>query len=212
MCIFTIASMRRVTVEQLLNDLRRMVRIALESRYNWHHNLTVAMQEKSSVFYEAPPPQASRELAELRMSPDYSPPFQIIRRRVIDDYNEGKMTIDATVVIRIGDIEETEAARGVGVVHALDLALRKALLKYFSYLATVRVTETYTHGSGESTEAEVISVKKFSDGRTTWTTMAKSANTVEAGWSSLVDGYEWRINMENFRTKRLLGNPRLSSR
>ncbi len=199
-------------MEQLLSNLRPIARTALERRYACHHNLTVAVQEKLSVFYEAPPPQASRELAELRISPDYSPPFQIIRRRVIDDYNEGKMTIDATVVIRIGDIEETEAARGVGVVHALDLALRKALLKYFSYLATVRVTETYTHGSGESTEAEVISVKKFSDGRTTWTTMAKSANTVEAGWSSLVDGYEWRINMENFRAKRLLGNPRLSSR
>ncbi len=170
------------------------------------------MQEKSSVFYEAPPPQASRELAELRASPGYSPPFQVMRRRVIDDFNEGKMTIDATVVIRIGDLEETEAARGVGVVHALDLALRKALLKYFPYLDSVKVTETYTHGSGESTEAEVISVKKFSDGHITWVTMAKSANTVEAGWNSLVDGYEWRINMENFRTKRLMNNPRLSSR
>ena len=92
------------------------------------------------------------------------------------------------------------------------MALRKALLKYFPVLASVKVTETYTHGSGESTEAEVVSVKKFSDGRSTWTTMAKSANTVEAGWNSLVDGYEWRINAENFRTKRMLDNPRLSSR
>jgi len=172
----------------------------------------VPTQDNPSVFYEAPPPQASRELAQLRTDAGYEPPFQIIRRRVIDDYNEGKMTIDATVVIRIGDVEETEAARGVGVVHALDMALRKALLKYFPVLASVKVTETYTHGSGESTEAEVVSVKKFSDGRSTWTTMAKSANTVEAGWISLVDGYEWRINAENLRTKRVLDNPRLSSR
>jgi 2-isopropylmalate synthase len=172
----------------------------------------VPVEEKPSVFYEAPPPLASRELAELRTNRDYQPPFEIIRRRVIDDFYEGRMTIDATVVIRIGDIEETEAARGVGVVHALDMALRKALLKYYPFLAAVRVTETYTHGSGESTEAEVISVKKFSDGHSTWTSMAKSANTVEAGWSSLVDGYEWRINAENFRTRRLMGNPRLSSR
>src|SRR4029077_4329184 len=147
------------------------------------------MQEKRSVFYEAPPPQASRELAELRMSPDYQPPFQIVRRRVIDDFNEGKMTIDATVVISIGNIEETEAARGVGVVHALDMALRKALLKYFPFLAPVRVIETYMHASGESTEAEVMSIKKFSDGQSAWTTLAKSANTAEAGWQSLVDGY-----------------------
>ena len=149
---------------------------------------------------------------QLRMQANYKPPFQVIRRRVIDDYNEGKMTIDATVVIRIGDLEETEAASGVGVVHALDMALRKALLKYFPFLAGVKVTETYTHGSGESTEVEVVSVKKFSDGSATWTTMAKSANTVEAGWSSLVDGYEWRIHNENLKAMRSLGNPRLSSR
>jgi len=170
------------------------------------------MQEKSSVFYEAPPPQASRELAELRMSPDYQPPFQIVRRRVIDDFNEGKMTIDATVVLRIGDVEETEAARGVGVVHALDLALRKALLKYFPFLAPVRVIETYMHASGESTEAEVMSIKKFSDGQSAWTTLAKSANTAEAGWQSLVDGYEWRISHERNKLRRMAANPRLSRR
>lgn len=169
-------------------------------------------RDTESMFYEAAAPQASRELAELRLSKDYTPPFEIVRRRVIDDSYEGKMTIDATVVIRVGAVEETEAARGVGVVHALDLALRKALLKYFPYLEAVRVTETYTHGSGETTEAEVLSVKKFSDGRSSWTTLAKSVNTVEAGWQSLVDGYEWRINNENLRLMRAGQSPRISQR
>ncbi len=168
--------------------------------------------DRQSSFYEAEVPQASRELRELRSSRDYEVPFEIVRRRVIDDYFEGKMTIDATVVIRVGNREETEAARGVGVVNALDLALRKALLKYFPYLETVHVTETYTHGSGDSTEAEVISVKKFSDGQQQWTTLAKSVNTVEAGWNSLVDGYEWRIYMENMKTRRASQNPRFSRR
>src|SRR5208337_4021354 len=121
-------------------------------------------------------PQASRELAELRTSSDYQPPFEVVRRRVIDDYYEGKMTIDATVVIRVG------------------------------------VTETYTHASGEGTEADVVSVKKFSDGHSTWSTLAKSANTVEAGWQSLLDGYEWRINNENLKLARVGSNPRLSRR
>ena len=170
------------------------------------------MPESQSLFYETETPQASRELAELRTSLHYVPPFEIVRRRVIDDWLEGRMTIDATVIIRVGNIEETEAARGIGVVNALDTALRKALMKYFPFLDSVRVTETYLHASGESTEAEVMSVKKFSDGHMVWATLAKSTNSVEAGWKSLVDGYEWRINMENFRTKRLMGNPRLSSR
>jgi 2-isopropylmalate synthase len=168
--------------------------------------------EHESIFHEAEVPQASRELDELRSTPGYRPPFEIIRRRVIDDYFEGRMTIDAMVVIRVGDVEETGAARGVGVVHALDLSLRKALLKYFPYLESVRVTETYTHAAGETTEAEVVSIKKFSDGRHTWATLAKSANTVEAGWKSLLDGYEWRINMESLWNAQKTRDPRLSQR
>src|SRR5579863_8202678 len=109
--------------------------------------------QRDSMFYETETPQASRELAELRTASDYAPPFAVVRRRVIDDFYEGKMTIDATVVLLIGTVEETEAARGVGVVHALDVALRKALLKYFPFLELVRVIETYMHASGESTEA-----------------------------------------------------------
>jgi 2-isopropylmalate synthase len=122
------------------------------------------------------------------------------------------MTIDATVMIRVGDVEQTEAARGVGVVNAFDNALRKALLKYFPYLEGVRVTETYSHASGESTEAEVMSVKKFSDGKIRWATLAKSTNLVEAGWRSLVDGYEWRILQEMSRQRRQSENPHLSRR
>ncbi|HLW70364.1 MAG TPA: alpha-isopropylmalate synthase regulatory domain-containing protein [Candidatus Binataceae bacterium] len=151
-------------------------------------------------------------MAELRTSRDYVPPFEVVRRRVIDDFFEGRMTIDATVVIRVGSVEQTEAARGVGVVNAFDLALRKALFKYFPYLESVRVTETYAHASGDSTEAEVMSVKKFSDGKLHWTTLAKSTNLVEAGWKSLVDGYEWRIVQEERKMRRQMGNPRLSQR
>lgn len=165
-----------------------------------------------TIFYETEAPQASRELAELRTSRDYVPPFEVVRRRVIDDFFEGRMTIDATVVIRVGSVEQTEAARGVGVVNAFDLALRKALFKYFPYLESVRVTETYAHASGDSTEAEVMSVKKFSDGKLHWTTLAKSTNLVEAGWKSLVDGYEWRIVQEERKMRRQMGNPRLSQR
>jgi hypothetical protein len=72
------------------------------------------------------------------------------------------------------------------------------------------VTETYAHASGESTEAEVMSVKKFSDGKLSWTTLAKSTNLVEAGWKSLVDGYEWRIVQEERKLRRQAENPRLT--
>ncbi|HVA69007.1 MAG TPA: hypothetical protein VNF45_06810 [Candidatus Binataceae bacterium] len=168
--------------------------------------------ESQSMFFEAETPQASRELEELRRSADYVPPFAVIRRRVIDDYNDGRMTIDATVLIRVGGVEEFEAASGVGALHSLDLVLRKILLKHFPFLDPVRVLETYTHATSASTEADVMSVNKFSDGRLNWVTLVKSANTIEAGWQSLVDGYEWRINYENAKLRRMAANPRIPRR
>jgi 2-isopropylmalate synthase len=168
--------------------------------------------ERQADFYEAEPPQASRELAKLRESSGYMPPFQIVRRRVIDDLYDGKMIVDATLIIRIGDVEETEAASGVGVLHALDTALRKALLKYFPYLEPVKVIETYQHATGASTEADVVSVKKFADGDLVWTTLAKSSNTIESAWISLLDGYEWRIVQEKARLRRMHLNPKWSQR
>ncbi|HVN29053.1 MAG TPA: alpha-isopropylmalate synthase regulatory domain-containing protein [Candidatus Binataceae bacterium] len=168
--------------------------------------------DRQTSFYEAEIPQASRELKEFRTSAAYEPPFEVVRRRIIDDFYEGKLTVDATIVIRIGECEETEAARGVGVVNALDSALRKALLKYFPSVANIKVTETYTHGSGESTEAEVVSVKKFSDGAQSWTTMAKSSDAVEASWKSLVDGYEWRIYTEARKARRAAEHARPAGR
>jgi hypothetical protein len=97
-------------------------------------------------------------------------------------------------------------------LHALDVALRKALLKYFPYLEPVKVIETYQHATGASTEADVVSVKKFADGDLVWTTLAKSSNTIESAWVSLLDGYEWRIIQENARLRRMNANPRLSKR
>jgi hypothetical protein len=57
-----------------------------------------------------------------------------------------------------------------------------------------------------------MSIKKFSDGQIAWTTLAKSANTAEAGWQSLVDGYEWRIEHERNKLRRTAANPRFSRR
>ena len=57
-----------------------------------------------------------------------------------------------------------------------------------------------------------MSVKKFADGDLVWTTLAKSSNTIESAWVSLLDGYEWRIIQENARLRRIHANPRWSKR
>src|SRR5208283_2272146 len=45
--------------------------------------VTSMSEQSASFFFETDAPQASRELAELRTTGNYEPPFEVVRRRVI---------------------------------------------------------------------------------------------------------------------------------
>src|SRR5260370_9701911 len=100
--------------KSIIMATERVLETRLPAYDNYSIDITVTMRvfpmtsdrqpdtERQADFYEAEPPQASRELAKLRTSSDYVAPFEIIRRRVIDDMYEVKMTVDATMIIRLG--------------------------------------------------------------------------------------------------------------
>jgi hypothetical protein len=147
----------------------------------------------TEFFDTATAPRASQEVDRWRGNPLYTPPFRVIRWRVVDEQWEGRSAIDAVVVVEIDGNEDFGAAQGVGGVNALDKALQRVLIKHFPFIEGVRVMESYTHRGGESTAAEVVSVQKFSDGQHQWSTMRKSRDLLASAWMALVDGYEWII-------------------
>jgi len=150
--------------------------------------------QSTEFFDEATAPQASQQVERWRKDPSYRPPFRVVRWRVVDEQWEGRSAIDVIVVVEIQGVEDFCAAQGVGGVNALDLALRGVLIKHFPSLVGVQVIESYTHRGGEGTAAEVVSIKKFSDGRRRWSTMRKSQDILASAWMALVDGYEWVIS------------------
>jgi LeuA allosteric (dimerisation) domain len=151
--------------------------------------------QPTEFFDEATAPQASQQVERWRHDPSYQSPFRVVRWRVVDEQWEGRSAIDAIVVVQINGIEDFGAAQGVGGVNALDLALRGVLIKHFPFIESVQVMESYTHRGGEGTAAEVVSIKKFSDGRRRWSTMRKSHDLLASAWMALVDGYEWVVSM-----------------
>jgi len=151
--------------------------------------------QPTEFFDEATAPQASQQVERWRHDPSYQSPFHVVRWRVVDEQWEGRSAIDAIVVVQINGIEDFGAAQGVGGVNALDLALRGVLIKHFPFIESVQVMESYTHRGGEGTAAEVVSIKKFSDGRRRWSTMRKSHDLLASAWMALVDGYEWVVSM-----------------
>ncbi len=92
-------------------------------------------------------------------------------------------------------IEEVGVSDEIGPVNALDKALRKALDKFYSSIAKMRLADYKVRViDGEiAARAKVRVLIESTDGTTTWTTVGLSDNIIEASLQSLVDSYEYYL-------------------
>ncbi|CAL9353480.1 (R)-citramalate synthase [Actinosynnema sp. ALI-1.44] len=126
-----------------------------------------------------------RELSELD-----EPPFTLESYRVVLDHRQdGAIVSEATVKVHVAGERVIATAEGNGPVHALDAALRKALLPHLSWLDSVELNDykvrilTDQHGTDAVTRVLVEST----DGEREWTTVGVHGNIVEASWLALCD-------------------------
>ena len=94
---------------------------------------------------------------------------------------------------------QLEVAEGVGPVHAVDVALRKALVKVYKELEAVKLTDYRVLLPTEikSTESVVRVTIEFSDGLKSWRTEGVSTNLIEASVKALLDGIDYFLQMSN---------------
>jgi len=102
---------------------------------------------------------------------------------------------EATVKVRIGDTLYHEVAEGNGPVNALNLALRKALERFYPQLKDVHLTDYKvrildTHRATAATTRVLID---FRDSERRWTTVGASTNIIDASWQALADGLEFAL-------------------
>ena len=95
------------------------------------------------------------------------------------------------VRVGIAGKESLTVAEGDGPVHALDQALRAALVKSFPKLAKVSLVDYKVRilGGADGTAAKTRVVIRSSDGKASWGTVGVSENLVEASLRAIVDGY-----------------------
>ena len=117
-------------------------------------------------------------------------PFTLESYRVILDHRmDGEVVSEATVKVHVAGARVIATAEGNGPVHALDAALRKALLPHLSWLDEVQLTDykvrilTDQHGTDAVTRVLVEST----DHEREWTTVGVHGNIVEASWLALCD-------------------------
>lgn len=141
--------------------------------------------------------EASFELLMRKTMGTFSPFFDSISYRVLDEKHSALKTpmAEATVKIIVGDEEEHTAASGNGPVNALDKAVRKALTKFYPTLAEMELVDFKVRilTSGEGTESVTRVLIETKDADSVWGTVGVAENIVDASYQALIDSIEYKL-------------------
>ncbi len=186
-----LARFSEVGIEIPADDIRieKLIRDIKEKEYNgWSFDSAEASFELL----------ARKALGQV---PDY---FSIGRFRVTDErrFNaKGELVVEseATAAITIGSHTQYEVEYGNGPVHAIDKAIRKALIQFYPSLGDVdlidfKVRILEPHEGHKGTGAVTRVLIEFKDkNEIIWRTVGVSANIIDASVMALSDGMVWKL-------------------
>ncbi|HEY9075599.1 MAG TPA: citramalate synthase [Anaerolineaceae bacterium] len=140
--------------------------------------------------------EASVVMLLKRQEKGYTPPFELIDFSALVEHRQGRgIFAEAMVKVRVGEQVYHTAAEGSGPVHALDLALRKALTGRYPQIEHFHLSDYKVrildgnNGTGATTRV-LIETRNTTQ---TWSTVGASANIIEASWRALVDSFEYGL-------------------
>ncbi len=144
--------------------------------------------------------EASFELILRTETNEFSPFFKTLDSKVHVTFdNQGLTTSEAVLKVEVDDEIEHTAANGDGPVNALDNALRKALLRFYPEVASIKLIDYKVRVLNEKqgTAAKVRVLIESSDGNETWSTVGVSENIIEASWQALCDSINYKLFKSN---------------
>jgi len=157
------------------------------------------VKEREAIGYAYEAADASFELLARRLLgkvPRYFDveKFDVNVEQRIDARGERVTVSMAVVKVKVDDEELISAAEGNGPVNALDLALRKDLGKYQSYIAGLELTDYRVRILNGGTEAVTrVLIESADEGGEHWTTVGVSANIIDASFQALMDSIVYKL-------------------
>jgi 2-isopropylmalate synthase len=108
---------------------------------------------------------------------------------------------EAVVRLKVGEDEVHTASLGVGPAHALDQALRKALLPHYPQIAKFHLIDFKVRIlDGENATAAKTRVHvETSDGEKSWNTVGVGENIITATWRAIVEGIEFGLQVNGMK-------------
>jgi 2-isopropylmalate synthase len=147
------------------------------------------LENEGFIFENA---DASFEIMLLNKTNKMPKYFDILDFRVITDTtfsNTDKFNSEASIKIKVGAETIHTVSEGDGPVHALDMALRKALIPIYPLINDFKLSDfkvrilDSTGGTGARTRVHI----ETTDGYNKWDTVGVSDNIVEAAYLGVVD-------------------------
>jgi len=121
--------------------------------------------------------------------------FELEGYRVVIEKSAGADRSEAIVRLLLGEQRVVAVGEGVGPVHALDQALRKALSELYPELANIHLVDYKVRIlDGRAATSAVTRVMLTSaDHQGEWTTVGVSDDIVTASWEALADGISYGL-------------------
>ena len=193
-----VGNRRKVVISELAgrgNVRIRARELGLELRGN-ERDLVDRIKELENHGYQFEAAEGSFELLVRRADPAYVAPFELIDVISLAEQRQGReMLAEAVIKIRVNGAVVHTAAEGDGPVHALDRALRKALLPAYPTLADVELTDYKVRilDPESHTDAKTRVLIEAALGEERWSTIGVSQNLIEASWQALADSFELHL-------------------
>lgn len=151
------------------------------------------IKELEGQGYQFENAEGTVELIMRRTMPGYTTPFEVVDMMVVvSNRKQSGMSAEAVVKVRVGDQVFHTASEGGGPVHALDLALRKALTPAYPHLSEVRLADYKVRilNPDQATDATTRVFVEATTGEARWTTVGCSKNIIDASCQALTDSLE----------------------
>ncbi|MCI0336475.1 MAG: citramalate synthase [Acidobacteria bacterium] len=113
---------------------------------------------------------------------------------------------EAIVRLKVGDEEVHTASLGVGPAHALDLALRKALLPHYPQITRFHLIDYKVRilDGEKATAAKTRVHVETSDGERSWNTVGVGENIIAATWQAIVESIEYGLQVNGQEIKNVM--------
>jgi 2-isopropylmalate synthase len=157
------------------------------------------VKEREAVGYAYEAADASFELLARRLLgkvPRYFDveKFDVSVEQRINAKGEQVTVSMAVVKVRVGDDVLISAAEGNGPVNALDVALRKDLGKYQSYITGLQLTDYRVRILNGGSEAVTrVLIESEDEAGDHWTTVGVSPNIIDASFQALMDSIVYKL-------------------